>query len=251
MGSYTLPTSRALLRAMFPNNQGASANIITATAQTLTVQQRAAITVYGGAVATGNTPTGLYGGGSTQVRHAIHLIQAGTVSTPTGATALTDNNFTAVGVQNNLPGTATAISVPTNGTAATYGTYASQAMGLHALVSPDVAYTWKGWVLDATAASVKNEGQISFPQNNAGTGVTAPAAIVGFLIHTDVTTTASASGGGSITSGGGWRDGNSSSISTTLAGPVIIAYGDLSTFRLIQASDTPVFTDSAIVISLD
>ena len=252
MGSFTLASARALLLAMFPNNQSAATpsntNQITSSTGATAAAQRSSITVYSNSTAVANS-YGLYGSGTTagEVRHGIHLIAAGTNAGIT-ASALTDSNFTGVALQGNLGATGVAITLPPIATN-NYTTYASQAMPRF---TGGTAYSWKGWALTASVAEVTNEGQISFPQNLSGNTIF--PAIVGFLIHTDVTTTSDASGGGSVTAGwiNGGNLGTTGSTTTGTSGqPTIIAYGDLSTYRSIQASDTPVFTSGAIKITLD
>jgi hypothetical protein len=113
-------------------------------------------------------------------------------------------------------------------------------------------HAWFGWTIASAAETtgvvgswkVSTNGQVGFPQNT-GTAQN----IHGFVISAAQT---SANATVSATTG---LAGATSSTSAILASaptcPVVIAYGDLSSVRTVNNSDTPVFTSGAIVITLD
>lgn len=244
MGSFTTGTSRKLLPAIFPGDAAILNGAALGTALT-------SIRVYNTTtpVAAGNV--GIFTSDSnaaTRLRHGIHLIASSAASAGGTTGTLADSNFSASGFVNGS-GVLNGLRLPPTAGTSQYLGYAMHVCA--AVAATTGVSSWRGWVLDGTAATVRNDGQITFPTNTAASGdVTAPSVIVGFLITADVGNTST--NGGNATAG--WINGGTAGTtwsSDTVTGTAVIAYGDLSTYRDIKASDTPVFTGNAIQITLD
>lgn len=244
MGSFTTGTSRKLLPAIFPGDSAIlNGGNLAATATNIRIYNTTT------PVAAGNV--GIFTSdtnAATRLRHGIHLIASSTATAGGTTGTLTDSNFSASGFVNGSAALAGLRLPPTSGTSQ----YLGYAMHVCAATTAGTGVSsWRGWALDGTAATVRNDGQITFPTNSAAAAdVTVPSVIVGFLITADVGNTST--NGGNATAG--WINGGTAGTtwsSDAVTGTAVIAYGDLSTYRDIKASDTPVFTGSAIQITLD
>ena len=235
MGSFTTLSATKLMAAVFPcNNTTTGTNKLYSTAMgTGTTSLRIYNTTTDAA---GNV--GIYSSGISQnMQHAIHLIR-GVGASESVSYAMSDANFTASGFAGTASGTGTpSLAIPIQND---YNGYSAVRMATGA--SPTTAdaggggtlsTTWFGWKAIAASgaglAQVQNDGVITFPQSSSSV---ANPIIIGFLITADLA----------------WTTGTFSA--ATNSGTSVIAYGELSQSRKIQATDTPVFTDTSITITL-
>lgn len=248
MGSFTSLASKTLMRALFPTCSagGVSTHVHLGAAVTDTTGSN--FRIYN--QTTGST-YGIYTGtGLATVAHRIDLILGTNASGGAATAAILDGAITANQLaQTTAAPTAGQISFPisTSGYTNYQGmTFTSATSGNH---------MWKGWTLSSTAEGtttigawrVDSNGQIGFP-TNAGTTVYA----WGFTISA-CGTKAGASPAVDLTGLLGHTENATTLMTTAPSGgmPVIFAYGDLSSGRAINNGDTPVFTDTAIKITLD
>ena len=240
MGSFTTGAATQLMKALF------NTAIPTSAADGRLVSLAAIAGTHQYAIYSYNTTTGtgIYSASSVTsfVRHRIDLIQ-GTAVGLTDACFATNNTFQVAS---------------TGGTGfANYTNY--QGMSQRTDSGTDNNHSWQNWTLGTGAASsgntpwkAENAQQIGFP--TAGSG-SSPNTIVGFCLSAAGSQTL---GTAALGTGLGTGTGASAAFSTTQllsAAPtttqVIFAFGDLSSPRTVNGNDTPVFTQNAIVITLD
>lgn len=246
MGSFTTGASVQLMKAIFNTvpTTGATATADGRLLSAATIANTSNIVIYNQA-STGTA--GIYACVSTGhatttacVRHRIDLI-AGANS---AIVPLTDANFPTTG--NTFSPNST-----TNVGFATYGNYQGMSQRTDGLT--DNNHSWTSWTLETSATTAgntpwqaKNAQQIGFVTcaTTAQTG-----AIVGFCVSAGGSSTLNTPATGDGRSGG--ATSTTQLLSGSPANQVIFAYGDLSTARPVAVSDTPVFTQNAIIISLD
>ena len=237
MGSFTAGTATVVMKAIFPTLNNTLVPLATSTTAV------SGFKIYN---STSNTAGQI--GILSQVTNVVHRIDliTGSLVAASGAvpTAMTDVNFATTPAAGTISGTLTiqgtlAYCHPTAGVgtpAKNYTGYTGKLMGTGA----PAAHQWTGWTITdgtgSTQPKAVNTGQIAFP--TLGSSSVAQT-VYGFAISA-CTTTESAPAS------------NSTLIAATTSGmPVVIAYGDLSTARGIAETDTPVFTDQAIQITLE
>ncbi len=236
MGSFTAGTATVVMKAIFPTLNN---TLLPMTASTTAVT---GFKIYNNIIGTANQ-IGILSQG-VNVVHRIDLITGSTVATGSAPpTALTDLNF----ANNPAVGTITTASPSGNqGTLAychqtgvsnlNYFGYVGRLMGTASVP----AHTWTGWTItDGTASALPkaiNSGQIAFPTLGASS---VTHTVYGFAISACTSTEVAPSSNSALLAA------NSSGM------PVVIAYGDLSASRNIAVTDTPVFTDGAIQITLE
>jgi hypothetical protein len=223
MGSLTTSASSQVLRALFPQTTTSNSSGALSTNQ-------AAFRIY--TTATGAGQSGVFSA-SANVIHQMTLI-LGTnpaVGNPAPAIPLTDANVLA----NTL--------VTTGGISAGTINFANNALysptsgSVGASVAMNTGSGWTGWTLDldGSKARARNNGSITFPQlatgsvNVWGWCISALATAANTPVNPQTST-------------------QLHPVADTLS---IIAYGDLSFARQVSAGDTPSFTGSALVITLD
>lgn len=246
MGSFTKNTAAKLLGAIFPNNGSGAAgwtgsgtsNQLTSAALSTTP---ASLRIYNTTADNANN-VGIYSSAANaSMQQAIHLIRGVGASASTAYTIL-DTNITPSGFSGNpnvggSAATGVTLAIPTQ---ADYGGYLPIRMAVGGSTTDSgtggtpggTSNAWKGWTLDTSGSlpAVKNDGAITFPTSTAA--ATVPV-IIGFLVTADLA----------------WTTGTFSA--ATASGSSVIAYGDLSSSRSIQNTDTPVFTHQSISITLD
>lgn len=180
--------------------------------------------------------------GNSIVRHRVDLISGGST-----IQALTDANFPTTG--NSFAPTGANVGF------ANYGSY--QGMSQRTDSGTNNSHSWSTWTLGIGTASnsntpwsASNAQQIGFPM--ATSAQVNGSHIVGFCLS---------AGGSSLTGQLGTAagaDGFSGApqsaillLPGTVTAQVIFAYGDLSAARPVGQNDTPVFTQNAIVITLE
>jgi hypothetical protein len=234
MGSFTTLAATKLMAAVFPNNNSTNTNKLSSSALSTTTTS---LKIYNTTPdVSGNV--GIYSSAiSSNMQHAIHLIR-GVGASESATYTMADANFTASGFAGTATGTGSpSLAIPIQGD---YGAYSAVRMAVGG--SPATAdagsggtlsTTWFGWKAISAGtggvAQVQNDGPITFPTSSASS--TNPI-IIGFLITADLA----------------WTTGTFSA--ATGSGTSVIAYGELSSSRKIQQTDTPVFTDMSITITL-
>ena len=247
MGSFTSLASKTLMRALFPTcgSNGVSTHVHLGAAATDTTGSN--FRIYNQTLA---STYGIYAGSTlATVAHRIDLILGTNSSGGAATSAILDGGITVNGLQASGSPTAGSITFPVSSSG--YTNY--QGMTFTAATSGN--HMWKGWTLSGAqegtttigAWRVDSNGQIGFP-TNAGTTVHA----WGFTISACGTKAGSSP---AVDNFGllGHTENATTLMTTAPSGgmPVIFAYGDLSSGRAINNGDTPVFTDTAIKITLD
>lgn len=236
MGSFTAGTATVVMKAIFPTTTTA---LVPMTAQT---------TVSGFKIY--NSTSGVAGqigilSQATNVVHRIDLITGSTVQVGSVVpTPMTDVNFASTPQAGAISGTLAnqgtlAYCSPTGVNSLNYIGYTGKLMSATP-GTPVAAHTWVGWsITDGTGTAQPkaiNSGQIAFPTLAT---LSIAQTVYGFAIS-------------ACTAGESAPTTNLTLIAaTTSLMPVVIAYGDLSTSRNIAVTDTPVFTDGAIQITLE
>lgn len=242
MGSFTTGASTQLMKALFNTlaTTGATATADGRLLSAASITNTSNIAIYN---QTSAGTAGIYACVSTghaastaTVRHRIDLIQGANAA----IVPLTDANF---------PGTGNTFSAnsTTNVGFANYGSYQGMSQRTDGLT--DNNHSWTSWTLGDGGSGkyqASNAQQIGFPT----CAVTAQTgAIVGFCVSAGGSSTLNTPA--AVTGLSGLPTSNTQLLSGSPAAQVIFAYGDLSTFRGVAVSDTPVFTTGAIIISLD
>ena len=242
MGSFTTNTSTNIMKAFFNETAQATGGAAAAgklvSAATIATTQNYVIYHH----STSNV-LGIYSASSAStniVRHRVDLISGGSA-----ILALNDANFPTNG--NTFAASGTNVGF------ANYGGYQGMSQRTDGLNTN--SHSWTNWTVGTGTGSggntpwnASNAQQIGFPM--ATSAQSNGTNIVGFCLS---------AGGSSITLGTAAAvDGLSGlPVSTTVLLPstptaqVIFAYGDLSSARPVGTNDTPVFTQNAIVISLE
>lgn len=229
MGSFTQGTANVIMASIFPQATTSSLVPIQAGAAAVTsATTQVGFKIYNNVNTAGQV--GIYSGNAANVLHRIDLVVGATTNNQGPGTnqGLTDANF-------NTAGTALQGST-TNGGTVTFPTFAAggQYVGYKGAVMGDnitvAANSWTGWFIGTSGGlpAVTNNNQITFV--TAGTGSTGCQA-QGFVVTASSSTSMA----------------NPNGITTVIASltgsqSVIIAYGDLNSYRTISANDTPVFT---------
>ena len=247
MGSFTSLASKTLMRALFPTcaSNGVSTHVHLGNATSDSTGSN--FRIYNQTLA---STYGIYAGSSlATVAHRIDLILGTNSSGGAATNAILDGGITVNGLAQSGSPTAGTISFPVAGSG--YINY----QGMTFTSATTNNHMWKGWTLSGTqegtttigAWRVDSNGQIGFP-TNSGTTVYA----WGFTISacgTKAGLSPAVDGTGLL----GHTENATTLMTTAPSGgmPVIFAYGDLSSGRAINNGDTPVFTDTAIKITLD
>lgn len=240
MGSFTNTAAKQVMTAVFPtSNTSNVAADIGSTASGFKIYTTNANTSYGILVSS-----------TTAVRHRIDLVNAAGASAGNSTSGLTDANFPTDDKGNVISGSITANGTPRtvtfcNSAASAYTGYTGMMMSTASTGN----HTWTGWTLSEgvnTHWKAVNTGQIGFPPSAGGT-----ASACGFVLSavgaSNNRTYPAADVGGTTSTSSITKilDSNPGGEQT-----VIFAYGDLSSVRVISNGDTPVFTGSAISITL-
>ena len=241
MGSFTAGTATVVMKAIFPTT---TTTLVPINATTTAVS---GFKIYNNQIGGASGQIGILAYASaTGVVHRIDLITGSIVANAANPTPMTDSNFATTPNLGTINGALTvqgtlAYCSPTGvGTPAkNYIGYTGKLMSANP-GTPVAAHTWTGWTITDGTASLQpkavNSGQIAFPTLGS---LSVAQTVYGFAISACTATELAPTS-------------NSALIATNASGmPAVIAYGDLSTSRGIAETDTPVFTDGAIQITLE